>query len=118
MLLPILFSLMFGFTATAAADKDLDQRPTPIMRTVEPAAAKAGAVVLVKGDYLSSQFVSEVYVSDGVRNLKVTITEQTDTALKFTVPANCKPGKYLLVVLINALDPVLLEEPVKLTVIE
>jgi hypothetical protein len=34
------------------------------------------------------------------------------------VPTDCKPGKYLLLVLMNSLDPVLLEEPVKLTVIE
>lgn len=115
MLLPILFSLMF---ATVTADKNPEPRPVPLMRSVEPAAAKSGALVLVKGENLSRRFVAEVYVSDGARNQKVVITEQTDATLKFTVPTECKPGKYLLLVLMNSLDPVLLEEPVKLTVIE
>jgi uncharacterized membrane protein len=59
-----------------------------------------------------------VYVSDGARDRKVRITEQTDISLKFMVPLECKPGKYKVVVRLNVSDSLLLEEPVKLVVVE
>jgi hypothetical protein len=50
MLLPIIFSLMLGFTFTASADKGMDQNLTRLMRRLQPATAKAGEFVLVKGE--------------------------------------------------------------------
>ena len=118
MLLTMMFSLMLGLTVTTAAAKDIDPKPTPMMRVLQPATAKAGDSVLVSGENLGRQFISEVYVSDGTQDRKVRITEQTDLSIKFIVPVECKPGKYRIIALLNALDPVLLEEPVILVVIE
>lgn len=118
MLLSMMFSLMLGFSVTASGSKDLDQQATPIMRVLHPSTAKAGVSVLVSGENLSEQFVSAVYVSDGTHDWKVQVTEQTGASLKFVVPMECKPGKYRIMVLINKVEAILLEEPVKLIVIE
>lgn len=117
-LLSVMLPLMLGITVPAVKDKDLDKGFTPMMRILEPTLAKAGDLVLVSGENLGREFVSEVYLSDGKQDQKVRITEQTDVSLKFVVPAACKPGKYGIIVLLNKPDAVLLEEPLKLTVIQ
>lgn len=94
-----------------------DNAPTPLMRTADPRVAVAGDIVTVTGDYLSKDLVLEVYLSDRTVNTKVTILEQSATTLKFRVPS-VKPGKYWFVVLANAAEPVLLEEPCGLIVEE
>jgi len=118
LILSMMFSLVLGFTAPTAGDKDIDQLVTPIMRILQPSVARAGDVVLVTGENLGKPYVAAVYVSDGIRDRKVEITEQTEISLKFAVPASCKPGKYKIVVLLNRLEAILIEEPVKLVVIE
>lgn len=118
LLLSVVFPLMLAATFPIARDKDLDHGPTPLVRILEPTAARPGDPVLVRGENLGRQFISEMYLSDGTKDVKVRITEQTDAALKFEVPAACKPGKYSVIVLLNKRDAVLLEEPVRLTVIE
>jgi len=93
-----------------------DPQATPLMRVVEPATAKAGDEITVSGDNLGKDLVSEVYLTDRTNKTKVTVIEQTDTTIKFKVPATMKAGKYWLMVLANMSEPLLIEEPAKLMI--
>jgi hypothetical protein len=93
-----------------------DPQATPLMRVVEPATAKAGDEIVVTGDNLGKDLVVEVYLTDRTNKTKVTVTEQTETSIKFKVPASVKAGKYWIMVLANMAEPLLIEEPVRLMI--
>jgi hypothetical protein len=119
MLLIFLISALLPFAAAAIdPERGREPVPTPMMRVVEPAAAKAGDDVLVKGDYLGENLVAEVYLTDGKANLKVEVLSQSDKEIKFKVPAEAKPGAYRLMVLTTGVEPMLIEEPVRFVVQE
>jgi IPT/TIG domain len=108
----VLLVCVFLFPAVAARDP----QPTPLMRTVEPASAKAGDTVTVTGDNLTKDVVVEVYLTDRKDKTKVAVVEQTNTTVKFKVPAQLKAGKYWLMVLANLSEPLFIEEPAFLNV--
>lgn len=94
-----------------------DPQPTPLMRVVEPASAKAGEEIAVTGDNLGKEVVLEVYLTDRTNpKIKVAVTEQNDTTIKFKVPSTVKAGKYWLMVLANMAEPLLIEEPARIIV--
>jgi len=94
-----------------------DPQATPLMRVVEPATAKAGDEITVTGENLGKDAVVELYLTDRTNpKIKVAIVEQTETTLKFKVPASLKAGKYWLMVLANMAEPLLIEEPARLIV--
>lgn len=107
----LLLSLVFVPAVTAR-----DPQPTPLMRVVEPATAKAGDEVTVTGDNLGKDLVIEVYLTDRTNKTKVSVVSQTNTEIKFKVPASLKPGKYWLMVLANMAEPLLIEEPARLII--
>lgn len=104
--------------AAAAVDPKTEQMPTPLMRTVDPYTAKAGAEITVTGDNLEKRVVAEVYLSANGKNSKVEVTSQAEKELKFKVPATTKPGAYRIVVLVRSVEPVLIEEPVRVVIEE
>lgn len=110
-LLVLLLALVFTPALSAK-----DPQATPLMRSVEPATAKAGDVVTVTGDNLSKEIVLEVYLTDRTDKAKAIVVSQTNTEIKLKVPATIKPGKYWLMVLANLAEPLLIEEPVKLVI--
>jgi hypothetical protein len=112
---PIWF-IVAAMLCTAAVDRDSEPRPTPLMRTVEPSSAKPGSEVVVTGDYLGEQYVAQVYLATSDTNIPVQLVKQTASEIRFVVPAHAKAGKYGLTVLLRSADPVLIEEPVRLTV--
>ena len=57
-----------------------------------------------------------MYLTDGKSDTKMEILEQTDTLVKFRIPPGTKPGRFAVMVLTNAKDARLIEEPVKITV--
>ena len=116
MLLTVLVSLLLPFAA--AVDENRQPRPTPLMRTVDPYMAKAGMEVTVTGDHLGKHLVAEVSLTAGKASYKVEILSQTDTELKFKVPADVKPGGYRLTVLLTSAEPTLIEEPVRIVIEE
>jgi hypothetical protein len=117
MLVSIVLSLSIAFAA-AAVDPNRQPLPTPLMRTVEPYTAKVGDEITVKGDNLGKNLVAEVTLTAGKAAYKVDLTAQSDTEIKFNVPAAVKPGAYRITVLLNSPDPTLIEEPVKLVITE
>ena len=116
MLLTVLLSLLLP--SAAAVDPNRQPLPTPLMRTVDPYMAKAGVEVTVTGNNLGKALVAEVSLTAGKASYKVEILSQTDTELKFKVPAGVKAGSYRLTVLLRSAEPTLIEEPVKIVIEE
>ncbi len=92
------------------------QTAVPRMTAVEPGNGKAGDILTVTGENLEKENVAELYLTDGKNDLKVVITEQAATAIKFQIPATVKPGRFALMILTKGKEPKLIEQPVKVTV--
>jgi hypothetical protein len=88
----------------------------PRMTTVEPGTAKVGDVLNVAGENLGKANVAQLYLTDGKNDLKVTVTEQNDSSIKFKVPDSVKPGRFALMILTSGKEAKLIEQPVKVTI--
>ncbi len=86
--------------------------------SVDPGAGKIGDLIGAAGDSIGKTFVAELFLTDGTNDVKVVIVEQSDKLIKFKVPAKMKPGRYNLMILTPGATPKLLEQPVKVEVIE
>ena len=106
------------FFALAVPIRLIGQSTIPQMRKVDPASGRSGDVVAVTGDSLDQDTVAALYLTDGKEDVKVEITEQTATVIKFKIPANAKTGRLALMVLTKGKgkDPRLIEEPVKVLI--
>jgi hypothetical protein len=87
----------------------------PKVTTVEPDTGKVGDIISAKGENLDKSSIGEVYLTDGTHDLKMQITEQTETEVKFKVPQNTKAGRYHLMML-TADKKSFVEQPVVFTV--
>jgi hypothetical protein len=87
----------------------------PRVTTVEPDSGKVGDIVSAKGENLDKASTGELYLTDGSKDTKVEIAEQTDKEIKFKVPADAKAGRYHLLVL-TANKTSMIEQPVIFTV--
>jgi hypothetical protein len=88
------------------------------LSAVAPDSGKIGDVINVTGEQIDAAKVDELYLTDGKNDFKVQIVEQTDTAIKFKIPAKIKAGRYSLMLKTKGADPKLLEQPVRFTVDE
>ena len=93
------------------------QPAMPRMVSVDPGNGKVGDLLVVSGENLSKTSVAKVYLTDGTHDLEVVITEQTDTAIKFKIPAKAT-GRLALMVLTAGKDAKLIEQPVKIQIDE
>lgn len=91
------------------------QGTAPRMLSVTPDAGKPEAVFVATGENLSTDSVKEVFLTMDKLEIKVVIVSQKADAIEFKVPANVKPGRYGLMVLI-ADCTMYIEQPVKLTI--
>jgi hypothetical protein len=91
---------------------------TPVMHKVVPDSGKIGSVLRIQGAFLDKTKVDEVYLTDHTFDMKVKVLEQTDDYIEFRVPPFVKPGRLQLLVKTAGKDPVLLEQPVYMTVEE
>jgi hypothetical protein len=92
------------------------QETMPRMTNVEPESGKVGDILTVSGDNLDKTQVAELYLTDGKKDTKVVMTEQTPTSIKFKIPVKARPGRFALMVLTTGKEPKLIEQPVKVTV--
>jgi hypothetical protein len=92
------------------------QQASPKMTAVEPGNAKVGDILTVTGENLDKASVSEIYLTDGTKDYKGAMSEQTGTSIKFKVPAGTPAGRYALMVLTPGKDAKLMEQPVKVTI--
>ena len=86
----------------------------PRLTSVEPDTGKAGDVVSAKGENLDKSAIAELYLTNGTKDTKAQIAEQTDKEIKFKVPG-APPGRYHLLVL-TANKQSMIEQPVVFTV--
>jgi hypothetical protein len=104
---PLCFGLAGSLTAQA-----------PQMNTVQPDAGTAGAVLRAHGVYLGKAKVDEVYLSDHTFDMKVKVLDQKDDVIEFRIPPFAKPGRLQMVVKTTGKQPLILEQPVYITVDE
>jgi hypothetical protein len=90
----------------------------PVMHNVEPDSGKIGSVLRVHGVFLGKKNVDEVYLTDHTFDMKVKVLDQTDDYIEFRVPPFVKPGRLELLVKTTGKEPLLLEQPVYLTIEE
>ncbi len=90
--------------------------PTPHMKMVAPEACKPGDVVTVTGENLDNTRVEAVYLTNGKEDWQVPVVEQKATLIKFKVPAEVKTGRMTIMVLMKGVEPVLIEQPVYVTI--
>jgi hypothetical protein len=113
---PLLSVLCLGLTAPLFAQVPKDQ--VPEMKNVEPKNGKIGSVLRATGLHLGKTKVEEVYLTDHTFDMMVKVLDQTDNSIQFRIPPSVKPGKLQLLVKTTGKEPVLLEEPVYVTVEE
>jgi hypothetical protein len=90
----------------------------PVMHDVQPDSGKIGSVLRVHGVFLGKARVDEVYLTDHTFDMKVKVLDQTDEYIEFRVPPFVKPGRLELLVKTTGKEPVLLEQPVYITIEE
>jgi hypothetical protein len=88
------------------------------MNRVEPDSGKTGSVLKVQGVFLGKTQVDEVYLSDHTFDMKVKVLDQTEDFIEFRIPPFAKPGRLQLVVKTAGKEPIILEQPVYITVEE
>lgn len=85
------------------------------MVSVDPPNGKAGDVIAASGENLRKDAVAKLYLTDGKNDIEVTITEQSDTEIKFRIPAKAG-GSLALMTLTNGKEPKLIEQPVRVRI--
>jgi hypothetical protein len=90
----------------------------PHMNTVKPESGKIGAVLRIHGIHLGKTLVDEVYLTDHTFDMKVKVLDQNEDAIEFRIPPSVKPGRLQLLVKTTGKEPLLLEQPVYITVDE
>lgn len=109
---PLAITLLFlGVAGSLSAQ-------APQMNTVEPEGGKIGAVLRVSGIHLNKARVDEVYLTDHTLDMKVRVLDQKDDVIEFRIPPSVKPGRLQLLVKTTGKQPLLLEQPVYITVEE
>ena len=90
----------------------------PVMHKVQPDSGKIGSVLKIQGVFLGKAKVDEVYLTDHTFDMKVKVLDQTDDSIEFRVPPFVKPGRLQLLVKTTGKEPMLLEQPVYITIEE
>jgi hypothetical protein len=103
------------FLLIAALAASIGLAASPMLSSVEPDSGKPGDEAAIKGQNLDKVNVIKLFLTDGKNDHLVEIKEQTADTIRFTIPANIKPGRYNLMF---QTATALLEQPFAYTVIE
>jgi hypothetical protein len=95
-----LIVLLFATVALAAGISRISSwlPVSPKVTRLEPDTAKPGDVVTAYGQSIGTAYVDDLSLTDGTGHALVTILEQTETVIRFRVPAMLTPGRYILVI--------------------
>jgi hypothetical protein len=110
---------LFAWLLVAASFTAYAQSAMPRMTSVDPDSGKRGEVITVTGENLGKNLVAKVYLTDGgdgKNDVEVQVTEQTDTTIKFKIPAKGIGGRLALLILTATKPPQMIEQPVKVTI--
>ncbi len=112
----LVIGVLFALLPCAARAADGDNAPTPVMKSAQPAEVKAGGTFEVEGEYLGKANISEVYLTAGGHDIKISIVTQAEKKMKLKLPGSVAAGKYVLMVLTNRPVPNFIEQPVSIKV--
>ncbi len=90
----------------------------PMMRSMDKDEAMRGDLIVVSGENLGKANISELYLTNGKDDFKVDIVEQSAVSLKFKVGKDIRFGRYSLMILTGGEQPMFIEQPVKLNIVE
>jgi len=107
----VLSLLSFGLALSSQAQ-------VPQMSNVKPDSGKVGSVLRIHGLYLGKEKVEEVYLTDHTFDMMVKVLDQTEDSIEIRIPPAAKPGRLQLLVKTAGKNPMLLEQPVYVTVEE
>jgi hypothetical protein len=91
------------------------QQTMPRMSTVDPGNGKTGDVLTISGENLAKSTVAKLYLTDGKNDVECKMVEQSDSAIKFTIP-KISTGRFSLMLLTTGKEPKLIEQPVRVTI--
>jgi hypothetical protein len=112
----LVLSLSLLCIGAAASLPAQDAGKVPLMHKVQPDSGRVGSVLRVNGVFLDKAKVDEVYLTDHTFDMKVKVLGQTDDYIEFRIPPSVKPGRLQLLVKTTGREPLLLEQPVYITV--
>jgi hypothetical protein len=107
--------LSLGSPSLAVDVRDDPGAEIPFIRTVQPATAKVGDVVVASGTALARTHMAELYLTDGEKDYKVEILSQSTHEIKFKVPEKTPAARLSLMVL-TVKTGMLIEQPTYLTI--
>ena len=108
---------LMAMTASMVGAGSRDTGPTPMIKGVQPDSVKAGDEVTLSGTNLDKNSLAALNLTQGDKTIKVKITSQSGTDVKFTVPTDLPAGRYGVMVLTTGGDDAReLDEPVALTI--
>jgi hypothetical protein len=107
--------LCIGAAASLSAQTN-EQTDVPFMHKVQPDSGKIGSVLRVGGVFLGKTRVDELYLTDHTFDMKCKVLAQGDDYIEFRIPPSVKPGRLQLLVKTTGREPLLLEQPVYITV--
>jgi IPT/TIG domain len=109
--------LLAALLLAPAVTAPLRAQPTaPLLTAVEPGSGTYGDVLRVTGENLDQATVAALYLTDGKNDIKLVITEQSATAIKFQIPVGIATGRFALMILTKGQDAKYIEEPVRVTI--
>ena len=89
----------------------------PVVDSVNHPAVVPGGVITAMGVNLEKEKVAEVFLTDGIDDIKVLLLEQKGNQLKFKIPINAKLGVFNIMLQTAQDPPVLLVQPVRCEVV-
>ena len=92
--------------------------PAQMLQRVKPDNGQVGTILRAYGNDLAKQKIDSVYLSDQTFDMMVKVLNQTDQFIEFRIPPSVKPGKLQLVLKTAGKEPVLLEQPVYIKVVD
>lgn len=90
---------------------------TPRMTEVSPSGGHNGDEITANGQNLGSETVAKLFLTNGGKDYRVSIREQTDDSIKFAIPTRLKPGYYNLMMQTAGASSALLEQPISCQVL-
>jgi hypothetical protein len=116
MKLSLLASLLVAASFAAYA-----QSATPRMTSVDPDSGKRGDIITVTGENIGKTHVAKLFLTDGgdgKNDVEVQIIEQTDTSIKFKIPAKVPNARPALLIRTTTKPAQDIEQPVKISIEE
>lgn len=107
------FILFSGVALSAADDKGDEVRA--LIASVNPMDVKPGDEVVATGTNMGKKFILDLYLTNGKDDIRTEMLAQSDTEIKFKVPAGIN-GRYRLMIMTNAVEPKFVEQPVRINV--